>query len=206
MKRNTRVASIGLILLVAILSFEAFNFDTTRFALSSLLGSVAFMGVPWATILAVAFCGIDFAGLLHLFTPDSDRDAPAYVWFLFGAWLCGATINAVLTWYAVSLTILQVNAGNAVLSQDALLTVFPIFVALLVWLTRILFIGALSIMGDALLPLGYTPEPSGFQVIDEEDTTPRIPPPRRVYLRPVQDAPDPPIPAVRPHMNTYDDE
>lgn len=154
MKNNLRFTAIGGLLLVAILAFELFNFDTTRFALSHLLGTTAFMGVSWAIILAIAFCGIDFAGLLHLFTPNSDDPAPVYVWYMLGAWLCGATLNAILTWYAVSLTLLQINAGTIVLSQAQLLDIVPVFVALLVWLTRILFIASLSIMGRALLPLG----------------------------------------------------
>jgi len=27
------------------------------------------MGIRWATILAIAFCAIDFAGIAHLFIP-----------------------------------------------------------------------------------------------------------------------------------------
>ena len=60
-----------------------------------------------------------------------------------GAWLLGATMNAVMTWWAVSLTLLNHEFGNEVLGRETLLTLVPIFVAALVLLTRILFIGCL---------------------------------------------------------------
>jgi hypothetical protein len=53
-----------------------------------------------------------------------------------------------MTWWAVSLTLLNHEFGNEVLSRAQLLQVVPIFVAVLVWLTRILFIGALSVAGE----------------------------------------------------------
>ncbi|HZD10060.1 MAG TPA: hypothetical protein VE553_01870, partial [Candidatus Binatia bacterium] len=121
------------------------------YALSNLLGPVAFVGVGWASILAIAFCAIDFAGLVRLFTPDSGVDQPKEVWYLMGAWLLGATMNALMTWWAVSLTLLNHDFGNEVLTRAQLLQIVPIFVATLVWLTRILFIGALTVTGSHLL-------------------------------------------------------
>lgn len=143
-----RQALIGAILIVALFAFEIFNFDTTRYALSNLLGEVAFLGIRWAAILAVAFCAIDFAGLAHLFTPERGRDEPTVVWYLMGAWLLGATMNAVMTWWAVNLTLLSHPFGNEVLNREQLLQLVPPFVAVLVWLTRILFIGAFAVAGD----------------------------------------------------------
>lgn len=143
-----RQALIGVILIVALFAFEIFNFDTTRYALSNLLGDVAFLGLRWAAILAVAFCAIDFAGLAHLFTPERGRDEPNVVWYLMGAWLLGATMNAVMTWWAVNLTLLSHPFGNEVLNREQLLQLVPPFVAVLVWLTRILFIGAFAVAGD----------------------------------------------------------
>jgi hypothetical protein len=142
---------IGIILIFALFAFELFNFDTTRFALHSLLGDVSFLGIGWATILAIAFCSIDFAGLARLFTPERGREEPKEVWYLMGAWLLGATMNAVMTWWAVSLTLLNHDLGNEVLSREQLLKVVPFFVAILVWLTRILFIGAVTMAGERLL-------------------------------------------------------
>jgi hypothetical protein len=150
-----RQAVIGAILVVALLAFEIFNFDTTQFALKDLLGEVRFIGLRWATILAIAFCAIDFAGLAHLFTPERGKQEPKEVWYLMGAWLLGATMNALMTWWAVSLTLLNHQFGNEVLSRETLLQVAPIFVAVLVWLTRILFIGAFSVAGDHLFGSAY---------------------------------------------------
>ena len=76
----SRKTVIGLILVVALVAFEIFNFDTTRYALNSILGDMAFWGVTWATILAIAFCAIDFAGLARLFTPERGADEPKAVW------------------------------------------------------------------------------------------------------------------------------
>jgi hypothetical protein len=147
---NQRKVLIGIILLLALLAFEIFNFDTTQFALQSLLGDVRFLGIMWATILAIAFCSIDFAGLIRLFSPESGSGVNKEAWYLMGAWLLGATMNAVMTWWAVSVTLLNNNFGNEVLSREQLLRYVPIFVAVLVWLTRILFIGAFSIAGAQL--------------------------------------------------------
>jgi hypothetical protein len=144
----SRKTAVGLILITALIAFEIFNFDTTRFALESLLGDINFMGMTWATILAVAFCAIDFAGLARMFTPERGKDEPKAVWYLMGAWFLGATMNAVMTWWAVSLTLLSHDFGNEVLSREQLLQFVPIFVAALVLLTRILFIGALSVAGE----------------------------------------------------------
>jgi hypothetical protein len=141
---------IGGILFIALIAFEVFNFDTTQFALQSLLGNVAFLGLQWATILAIAFCAIDFAGLNRLFTPEGSTKEQREVWFLMGAWLLGATMNAVMTWWAVSVTLLGNDLGNEILSRQQILRFVPIFVAVLVWLTRILFIGSLSIAGESL--------------------------------------------------------
>lgn len=149
-----RRVAIGAILLVALMAFEVFNFDTTRYALSDLLGQVSFLGLGWATILAIAFCAIDFAGLVRMFTPEKNGEEPREVWFLMGAWLLGATMNALMTWWAVSLTLLNHDFGNEVLSRGQLLQVVPVFVAVLVWLTRILFIGALTVAGEHLLEFG----------------------------------------------------
>lgn len=144
-------AAIALIMAVALLAFEMFNFDTTQYALANLLGDVAFLGLRWATILAIAFCAIDFAGLVRFFTPEKGRDEPKEVWYLMGAWLLGATMNALMTWWAISLTLLNHQFGNEVLSREQLLQIVPIFVAVLVWLTRILFIGGITLAGDHML-------------------------------------------------------
>ena len=68
--RPRRGQAFGLIIVAALLAFEIFNYSTTDFALSDLLGGLSFLGLSWSTILAIAFCGIDFAGIARLFTPS----------------------------------------------------------------------------------------------------------------------------------------
>jgi hypothetical protein len=145
----------GVIIIGALIAFEIFNYSTTEFALSDLLGDLEFLGMRWATILAIAFCGIDFAGIARLFTPEPGRESGPInhneSWYLFGAGLLAATMNAMLTWWGVSLAILNHDTlGNAVVARETLLRAVPIFVAILVWLIRVLIIGTFSVAGDRL--------------------------------------------------------
>lgn len=149
-QRIPRQQVIAFLLAGALIAFEVFNFDTTKFALADLLGDANFYGVRWASILAFAFCSIDFAGLIKIFTPQMGEDEPAEAWYLMGAWLLGATMNAMMTWYAVSLILSRQPISSEVLSREQLLMYAPIFVAVLVWLTRILFIGSLSVAGEQI--------------------------------------------------------
>ena len=144
----------GVILVVALLAFEAFNYSTTDFALRDVLGDLGFAGVRWSTILTLAFCGIDFAGIARLFTPEKGRDEPAEVWYLFGAWLLAACMNAILTWWGVSVAILNhAPAGGVLVSQATLTKTIPVFVAVMVWLIRVLIIGSISFAGENLFSL-----------------------------------------------------
>ena len=146
-----RGAAWGMMIIAALLAFEIFNFSSTAFALEDVLGDLRFMGVQWATILAIAFCGIDFAGVARLFTPEQGADEPAEVWYLFGAWLLAAVMNAMLTWWGVSVAIAQNgHVGSAVVSSTTMTKVVPIFVAVMVWLIRVLIIGTFSLAGARL--------------------------------------------------------
>lgn len=142
---------VAVILVVALVGFEIFNYDTTRFALLNLVGGHRFWGMEWASILALAFCGIDFAGLVRLFTSEQGLDEPKEVWLLTGAWFLGASMNATMTWYAVALVLNGRSLGAGLVSYDDMLLYAPIFVAVLVWLARILFIGSISVAADRLL-------------------------------------------------------
>src|SRR5512134_3843996 len=109
-RRFNRGAAWGMMIIGALLAFEIFNFSTTQFALRDVLGDLTFAGMRWATILAIAFCGIDFAGIARIFTPEQGRDEPAEVYYLFGAWLLAAAFNASLTWWGVSVAIVNHNS------------------------------------------------------------------------------------------------
>ena len=151
-RRLKRGAAWGGMILGALLAFEIFNFSTTQFALLDVLGDLKFAGMRWASILAVAFCGIDFAGIARIFTPEQGRDEPAEVWYLFGAWLLAAVMNASLTWWGVSVAIVSHTSasGSAVLSATTMTKVVPVFVAVMILLIRVLLIGTFSIAGDRL--------------------------------------------------------
>jgi len=180
----------AVILLIALLAFEVFNYSTTAFALTDILGEVETFGLRWSTILALAFCGIDFAGIARLFTPQQGREEPVEVWYLFGAWLLAAGFNAALTWWGVSLAILNhAAAGSLLIGQAAMTQGVPIFVALMVWVVRVLLIGTFSIAGEDL-----------FSVVEKRSAS-------RTSLRPgdgnqpASSYPRPapkPTPAVRP--------
>jgi hypothetical protein len=151
-RRFNRGAAWGVMIIGALLAFEIFNFSTTQFALLDMLGDLKFAGMRWATVLAVAFCGIDFAGIARIFTPEQGRDEPTEVWYLFGAWLLAAGFNAMLTWWGVSVAIVSHTsaAGDAVLSANTMTKVVPVFVAVMIWLIRVLIIGTFSLAGDRL--------------------------------------------------------
>ena len=141
----------GVIILTALLAFEAFNFSTTQYALGDLLGNLSFLGFHWATILSIAFCGIDFAGIARLFSPTSGQKGPDEVWYLFGAWLLAATMNAVLTWWGVSIALINHQTqSSAVIDPNLVMRAVPIVVAIMVWLIRILIIGTFSMTGDRI--------------------------------------------------------
>ncbi len=142
----------GLIILMALLAFESFNYTTTDFALQDLLGDLRFLGLRWSTILALAFCGIDFAGIARLFTPESNKEEAKEAWYLFGAWLLAATMNAILTWWGISMAMTtHALKSTSVISASTLINVVPVFVAIMVWVIRILIIGSLSVASDRLM-------------------------------------------------------
>jgi len=151
-KKISRGAAWGIMIIGALLAFEVFNFSTTEFALNDVLGDLKFAGFRWATILSIAFCGIDFAGIARMFTPEQGADEPAEVWYLFGAWLLAAAMNAMLTWWGVSIAIINHSSMGAgsVVSNATLTKAVPVFVAIMVWLIRVLIIGTFSLAGDRL--------------------------------------------------------
>jgi hypothetical protein len=151
-RRISRGAAWGAMIIGALLAFEVFNFSTTEFALKDVLGDLKFAGLRWATILSIAFCGIDFAGIARIFTPERGQDEPTEVWYLFGAWLLAAAMNAMLTWWGVSIAIISHNSlgAGSVVSNATLTKAVPVFVAIMVWLIRVLIIGTFSLAGDRL--------------------------------------------------------
>jgi hypothetical protein len=141
----------GTIIIGALVAFEMFNYSTTQFALNDVLGDLKFVGIRWATILALAFCGIDFAGLARLFTPEQGHQERVETWYLFGAWLLAAAMNATLTWWGVAVAIANhSNLSSEVINSSTLIKVVPVFVAIMVCLIRVLIIGTFSVKGGKL--------------------------------------------------------
>ena len=150
-----------IIIFGALIAFEIFNFSTTDLALGDMLGKLTFGGVAWSTILALAFCGIDFAGIARLFTPEEGPEEPKEVWYLFGAWLLAATMNAILTWWGVSMAITSHPVqSSSVVDPQTITQVVPVFVAIMVWVIRILIIGSLSLAVDRMLHPGVERRPA----------------------------------------------
>ena len=171
----------GGILLGALLAFEVFNYSTTDFALTDLLGNnLKFAGVRWATILSIAFCGIDFAGIARLFTPEQGRDEPAEVWYLFGAWLLAAAMNACLTWWGISVAVTNHTIqGSNIVSSATLTKAVPVFVAIMVWLIRVLIIGTFSMAGERLFSMDARPARRSYsQVNSYTSSRPSVATPR----------------------------
>ena len=145
-KAHFRSAGIySAIIVLALLAFEAVNYSTTAFALKDLLGNLKFLGIRWSTLLALAFCGLDFAGIARLVTQKKRSRADRDSWFLFGAWLIAATFNAMLTWWGITIAVANHSVRSAELvSTQQLTTIVPVMVAIMVWVIRILIIGSLT--------------------------------------------------------------
>ncbi|MCE1253771.1 MAG: hypothetical protein LWX83_09510 [Anaerolineae bacterium] len=156
--RINMILVLGVILVIALISFEIFNYSTTEYALKDLLGDLNFLGLSWATILTIAFCGIDFAGISRLFITGRDENEPSEAWYLFGAWMLSATMNAALTWWGVSMAVLSHPIQSvSLLDSSTIIRVVPVFVALMVWLIRILAIGTVATAGKNIFRAARRP-------------------------------------------------
>ncbi len=146
--KGKQIRSAGVysaIIVLALIAFEAVNYSTTAFALKDLLGNLKFLGIRWSTLLALAFCSLDFAGIARLVGQKERTKEDKDSWFLFGAWLMAATFNAALTWWGVSIAIANHGLRSAeIVSTQQLTTIVPVLVAIMVWVIRILIIGSLT--------------------------------------------------------------
>jgi len=153
-------AAFGLIIVFGLAAFEVFNFSTTQFALEDLLGNLRLARLSLATVLALAFCGIDFGGMARLFTPQRDHAERIETWYLVAAWFLAGGMNAILTWWAVTLSLMgQADLGHELFTRRQVLGFVPVFVAGVVWLIRILLIGTLTMGGRRLFSQARKPAP-----------------------------------------------
>jgi hypothetical protein len=143
--RGRSVNVFTLMMLAALIGLECFSFSTTEFALGNMLGSLGMGSMRWSTILSIAFCGMDLAGISRLLTlegSESGKDKGS--WFLLGAWVLAAGMNACLTWWGVSVAIYNQPADSVfILDPLTFVTAVPVMVSLGVWIIRILIIGSL---------------------------------------------------------------
>ena len=183
----------GVIISFALLAFEIFNFSSTQFALQDILGTLTFGPFEWATILALAFCGIDFAGIARIFTPEKGRNEPAEVWYLFGAWFLAAAFNAILTWWGISVAMLSHNAQGGAILGSSMMKFVPIFVAGMVLLIRVLLINTFSIAGENL-----------FSVADDRYSSyrPSYRPANETFSAPINSSLPRPAPKPTPAAST----
>jgi hypothetical protein len=169
----------GVILLVALVCFEVFNYSTTQFALADILGDFEFLGIKWATILAISFCGIDFAGVARLFTPEDHNQPYQELWFLFGAWIIAATMNSLLTWWGVSIALSHRQIASTEFLDASLITQgVPVVIAIIVWVTRFLLISTFAISGSRIFSLAADsvetyplPQAEGYRSLAGDRTT-----------------------------------
>ncbi len=134
-----------LIIVLALVAFEAINYSTTAYALRDLLGDLRFAGIQWATLMALAFCGLDFAGIARLITQKEKSNDRKESWYLFSAWLIAAAFNATLTWWGVSIAINNHSLTSSLVADTQYLTtIVPVLVAVMVWVIRVLIIGSLT--------------------------------------------------------------
>ncbi len=133
------------VIIATLLAFEAFNFSTTEFALQDMLGNVGMAGLTWATLLSLAFCAMDIAGIARLLSSYRDEGKhDRSGWFLLGAWVLAASMNAGLTWWGISVAIYN-QPADSILILDPLtfVTAIPVLVSFGIWVIRVLIIGSL---------------------------------------------------------------
>jgi hypothetical protein len=142
--------SIYPLILLGLLVFEIFNFSTTEYALNDILGNLAVIGLRWSTLLATAFCFVDFAGFARLIYVKSEHNKSVEINFLFSAWMLATGMNAILTWWCVTVAITSQYSQIPSMLNVQLLHTIPVFVALMVWMIRILIVGSLSFMQNSV--------------------------------------------------------
>jgi hypothetical protein len=130
------------------------------------MGGRRFLGLEWAAVLALAFGSLDFAGLVRVFTPEQElKQESSEIWWLTGGWLIGATLNAMMTWYAMALLVAPLGAeiGATLFTHAQMLRYAPLFIALLVWLTRVSLISSVALALERLAATSSEGRPSAHQ-------------------------------------------
>ena len=153
--KNVRARSNSLyvaVIILALAALEIFNFSTTDFALRDILGNQGGGLLTWSTILSLAFCGMDIAGIAKILASPKEDTGTRSGWYLLGAWVLAAAMNTGLTWWGISVTIYnQPVPAVMIIDPMTYVTVVPVLVAVMVWVIRILIIGTLVTSFDLVL-------------------------------------------------------
>jgi hypothetical protein len=161
-----RNAATILSMFAGLVAFEIFNYATTFLALRSLLGGLTVIGFNLTAWLAAAVCCLDVTGIIHLFLPPEGQSNLKNNHNLFIAWILVTGLNAWLIWLGVSqaISIRQAQTG-LVIDAGILAHILPIVLVSLIWLVRILVIGALA---SARLRIGITANRKADPIPPEE--------------------------------------
>lgn len=91
-------------------------------------------------------------------------------------------MNAILTWWGVSVAIINhTPVGSALIGPTTMIKVVPVFVAVMVWLIRVLIIGTFSIAGENLFSLAEDAHRARPNLSEAESKRPATP----TYVRPL---------------------
>lgn len=142
--------AFGFLLVLALVSFDIFNFTVTEYSLIDVLGNLKIFGILWATVLAFTFCTIDFVAIARLYPTDKSRTESVKKWFLHGAWFLASAMNSFLVWWG-----LFVKTQNLTIS---------ISLALLAWLIRVMLMSVFVVAGNK----AFTVKPISLDLMFEK--------------------------------------
>jgi hypothetical protein len=125
-----------LISIILFLLFELLNFSTTQYALNDILRSSLV-----ASIIAIIFCGIDLLEISMIYRQEKSDDESAFIWYKSGAWFLAASVNAILSWWGISVLMLK---GGIQPDASSLMKLVPICVAGMMLLFRVYVVNAVS--------------------------------------------------------------
>lgn len=120
---------------LALVSFEVFNFQVTQNALSDLLKPLGQAGVSWALVLTIALCAIDVLALVWI-SSAMDKKRDFTLWFLFWAWFLGVFFNAMVLGWGFYLALQNHSATQAIA------TVLAVILAIVVSAIRVLVVNS----------------------------------------------------------------
>jgi hypothetical protein len=132
------------VLVFSLVAFELFNYASTEYSFSTLIGDLQIFGISWSVLMAIAFCGSDFAGIARVFT---DKMNKYETYMLLAVWLIASIINMTTTWWGVTSALVANGVpGNEVISHETLIMAVPSIIAFTVFAARISLIGSFSLM------------------------------------------------------------